>query len=61
MIAADGLAQLVRQAQAGDPLAIAALIDRIRPDLDHFAERFADSSAVAESAADLAQEAAIRF
>ena len=61
MIAADGLAQLVRQAQPGDPLAIAALIDRIRPDLDRFAERFADSSAVAESAADLAQEAALRF
>lgn len=60
MIAADGLAQLVRQAQAGSPLAIAALIDRIRPDLDRFAERFADSSAVAESAADLAQEAALR-
>ncbi|HVC93781.1 MAG TPA: sigma-70 family RNA polymerase sigma factor [Pirellulales bacterium] len=61
MIAHDGLTELVRRAQTTDRKAVAELLARLRPDLDRLAERFGDVSTAAESASDLAQEAALRL
>lgn len=61
MIASEGLADLVRRAQAGDRCAEDELLSRVRPELQQFASRFGDSSTAAESAGDLVQDAALRF
>ena len=60
MIAPEGLVELVRRAQAGEPSAEDELLNRIRPDLERFAQEFGDSSTAVESVSDLAQEAALR-
>jgi RNA polymerase sigma-70 factor, ECF subfamily len=61
MIASEGLAQLVRQAQAGDRQAGAELLDRVGPALRTFAANFDRPSTAEESTADLVQEASLRF
>lgn len=61
MIAPEGLAQLVRRAQAGDRLAEAELLERVVPALGAFAERFGRSSSPEESTSDFVQEASLRF
>lgn len=60
MIAPEGLTKLVRQAQSGDRQDVAELLERVRTDLERFAETYGDASAGAESASDLLQEASLR-
>jgi RNA polymerase sigma-70 factor, ECF subfamily len=61
MIAPEGLAQLVRQAQAGDRQAAAELLDCIGPALSTFAATFDRPSTAEESTSDFVQEASLRF
>jgi RNA polymerase sigma factor (sigma-70 family) len=61
MIAPEGLAQLVRQAQVGDRMAEAELLNRVSPALQAFAEHFGRSSSAEESSSDVLQDASFRF
>jgi DNA-directed RNA polymerase specialized sigma24 family protein len=61
MIAPEGLAQVVRRAQAGDRLAEVELLERVAPALQSFATMFDRPSTAEESASDLVQEASLRF
>jgi DNA-directed RNA polymerase specialized sigma24 family protein len=61
MINSEGLADLARRAQAGDRPAQMELVERIGPDLEHFARRHGDLSTGVESISDLTQQAALRF
>jgi len=61
MIPPDGIRELVRQAQTGDPRACTELLQRIGPALRRFALRHGDLSSGVESVSDLSQQAALRF
>jgi RNA polymerase sigma factor (sigma-70 family) len=56
---ADDLAELLRQAQAGNRAALNALLARLRPHLEAVAQSFADPAHPAESVSDLVQEAGL--
>ena len=61
MITSEGLVELIRQTHAGDRVAQTELLERIRPDLERFAQRHGDLSTGFESISDLTQQAALRF
>lgn len=61
MIVPEGISILIRQAQSGDRQGAAELLERVRLDLERFAETYGDASTGAESASDLLQEASLRI